>query len=175
MSWTLNAGSSPQGRDFAARNANFVFTIVGGPEDGAQIVRTVQENARASYGREAGVFTLGHCVVRETEQEARDFLHYYAEEHADWAAVDNLMRLQGLHAQSFTKEMLQMFRERFAAGHGSVPVIGNPDQVADEIERYHEAGFGGMTLSFFDYADELPFFAQEVLPRLEAKGVRAPL
>ena len=31
-----------------------------------------------------------------------------------------------------------------------------------------------MTLSFLDYAEELPYFAQEVLPRLEAKGVRLP-
>jgi alkanesulfonate monooxygenase SsuD/methylene tetrahydromethanopterin reductase-like flavin-dependent oxidoreductase (luciferase family) len=171
----LNAGSSAQGRDYAARNANFVFTIVGGPEDGAEIVRSVQLSAKDTYGREAGVFTLGHCVVRPTEKEAEDFRHYYAEEYADWDAVENLMRLQGLHAQSFTKEMLQMFRGRFAAGHGSCPIIGNPDQVADEIERFHNAGFGGMTLSFFNYADELPYFAQEVLPRLEAKGVRVPL
>lgn len=171
----LNAGSSVQGRDYAAKNANFVFTIVGGPEDGAEVVKTVQERAKVDYGRESGVFTLGHCVVRPTEKEARDFLHYYAEENADWDAVENLMRLQGLHAQSFTKEMLQMFRGRFAAGHGSCPIIGSPDQVADEIERFHNAGFGGMTLSFFNYADELPYFAQEVLPRLEAKGVRVPL
>ena len=170
----LNAGSSVQGRDYAAKNANFVFTIVGGPEDGAEVVRTVQERATVDYGRESGVFTLGHCVVRPTEKEAQDFLHYYAEENADWDAVENLMHLQGLHAQSFTKEMLQMFRGRFAAGHGSCPVIGSPDQVADEIERFHNAGFGGMTLSFFNYADELPYFAQEVLPRLEAKGVRVP-
>lgn len=34
----LNAGSSTQGRDFAARNSNVVFTVVGGPEDGAEIV-----------------------------------------------------------------------------------------------------------------------------------------
>jgi dimethylsulfone monooxygenase len=32
----LNAGSSTQGRAFAAKNANFVFTIVGGPDDGAR-------------------------------------------------------------------------------------------------------------------------------------------
>lgn len=35
-----------------------------------------------------------------------------------------------------------------------------------------KAGFAGMTLSFFDYAGELPYFAEEVIPRLEAKGVR---
>lgn len=170
----LNAGSSSQGREFAAKNADFVFTIVGGPEDGAEVVAKVKANARASYGREAGVFTLGHCVVRETEQDARDFLNYYADEQADWAAVDNLMHLQGIHAQSFTPQMLATFRGRFAAGHGSCPVVGNPDQVADEIERFAKAGFGGMTLSFFNYADELPYFAQEVLPRLESRGVRLP-
>lgn len=174
----LNAGSSKQGREFAAKNANFVFTIVGEPEDGAEVVKTVTTQATEDFHRQAGVFTLGYCVVRPTEKEANDFLHYYAEENADWDAdwdaVDNLMTLQGMHAQSFTAEMLSLFRDRFAGGHGSCPIIGTPDQVADEIERFAKAGFSGMTLSFFDYAAELPYFAEEVFPRLEAKGVRLP-
>lgn len=114
----LNAGSSKQGREFAARNANFVFTIVGGPDDGIEVVKTVTKQANDEYHRDAGVFTLGYCVVRPTEKEAKDFLHYYAEENADWGAVDNLMTLQGMHAQSFTPEMLSMFRERFAGAMG---------------------------------------------------------
>lgn len=170
----LNAGSSPQGRDFGAHNADFTFTIVGGPEDGAGIAASIKENAQARYNRSMNVFTLSHCVVRPTRKEAEEFLHYYADENADWDAVDNLMALQGLHAQSFTPEMLAMFRERFAAGHGSCPIIGTPDEVADEFARYAEAGFAGMTTAFFNYADELPYFAQEVLPRLEAKGIRIP-
>jgi FMNH2-dependent dimethyl sulfone monooxygenase len=32
----------------------------------------------------------------------------------------------------------------------------------------------GRTLSFVDYVGELEYFAQEVLPRLEALGVRQP-
>ncbi len=170
----LNAGSSGQGRTYAARNANFGFTVVGGPEDGAGVVTAIRDEAKNTFHRDMGVFTLGHVVVRPTQQEAEDFLHYYAEENADWDAVENLMALQGLHAQSFTPEMLSMFRGRFAAGHGSCPLIGDPDTVANEIARFAEAGFGGMTLAFLDYAEELPYFAQEVLPRLEAKGVRLP-
>lgn len=170
----LNAGSSEQGRDFAARNADFAFTIVAGPEDGREIVEAITTRARTQYGRETGVFTLGHAVCRPTRKEAEEFLHYYADENADWSAVDNLMALQGLHAQSFTPEMLTTFRARFAAGHGSCPLIGSPDDVADEIERFHQAGFNGMTLAFLDYAGELEYFAQEVLPRLERKGVRLP-
>lgn len=170
----LNAGSSTQGRDFAARNADFAFTVVAGPEDGRGVVVTVTTAARDRYQREMGVFTLGHVVCRPTASEAEEYLHYYAEEHADWEAVDNLMALQGLHAQSFTKEMLQTFRGRFAAGHGSCPLVGTPDMVAGEIARFAEAGFAGMTVAFVDYVGELSYFAQEVLPRLEDKGVRLP-
>lgn len=170
----LNAGSSGQGRDFAARNANFAFTVVGGPEDGAEIVQSITRDALTRYAREMGVFTLSHVVCRATRKEAEEYLHYYVDENADWEAVDNLMRLQGMFAQSFTPEMLSVFRHRFAAGHGSCPLIGSPDDVADEIERFATAGFAGMTLAFVNYAAELPFFAQEVLPRLERKGIRLP-
>lgn len=167
----LNAGSSTQGRAYAARNADFVFTIVGGPDDGAEVVRQVTAQS-AAQGRRSGVLTPTHVVCRPTRTEAQEYLHYYADEHADWDAVDNLMRLQGLHAQSFSPEMLATFRGRFAAGHGTCPLIGSPDDVADEIERYARAGFGGITMSFVDYVGELEYFAQEVMPRLVKKGLR---
>lgn len=170
----LNAGSSAQGRDFAARNSDVVFTIVGGPDDGARVVAEVKASARERYRRDVGVFTPAHVVCRDTHAEAEEFHRYYAEEHADWDAVDNLMGLQGLHAQSFTPEMLEMFRGRFAAGHGTCPLIGTPDEVAAEIKRFADAGFDGMTLSFVDYVGELDAFAAEVLPRLERLGVRRP-
>jgi alkanesulfonate monooxygenase SsuD/methylene tetrahydromethanopterin reductase-like flavin-dependent oxidoreductase (luciferase family) len=170
----LNAGSSPQGREYAAKNANFGFTIVVGPEDGAETVKQVETKAKDEFHRTVGVFTPGHVVCRPTRKEADEFLNYYAKENADWDAVDNLMRLQGLHAQSFTPELLEKFRHRFAAGHGTVPLYGTPDEVADEIERYAKARFSGMTVSFVDYIGELEYFAQEVLPRLERKGVRLP-
>jgi alkanesulfonate monooxygenase SsuD/methylene tetrahydromethanopterin reductase-like flavin-dependent oxidoreductase (luciferase family) len=170
----LNAGSSAQGRDFAARNADLGFTIVGGVEDGAPVAATMKERAASEFGRSTGVITLGNVVCRPTRAEAEEFLHDYADVNADWEAVDNLMALQGLHAQSFTPEMLATFRGRFAAGHGGCPLVGTPDDVATELARFHAAGFAGMALSFFDYAGELDFFAAEVVPRLEELGVRRP-
>lgn len=169
----INAGSSTQGRSFAARNADRAFTVVGGPEDGAEIVTAIRNEAKG-YGREVGVFTLGHVVCRPSTAEAEEFLHYYADEHADWPAVEEVMRLQGLHAQSFTPEMLRTYRHRFAAGHGSCPLIGTPDSVAAAIAEFAHAGFDGIALSFLNYTDELGYFAQEVLPRLEHEGIRTP-
>ncbi|MCP2336107.1 LLM class flavin-dependent oxidoreductase [Actinomadura rupiterrae] len=168
---TMNAGSSAQGRSFAARNADHAFTVVGGPQDGADVVKAIKADAD-SLGRSVGVFTLGHVVCRPTRAEAEDRLAYYADRHADWPAVDEVMRLQGLHAQSFTPEMLQTYRGRFAAGHGSCPLVGDPDDVAGALAGFAAAGFDGIALSFLDYADELGHFAAEVLPRLAALGVR---
>ena len=62
-----------------------------------------------------------------------------------------------------------MFRDRFAAGHGGFPLVGTPDHIADELEKLSATGVAGTTLAFVDYAKEFPFFAQEVIPRLERK------
>ena len=35
-----------------------------------------------------------------------------------------------------------------------------------------DAGFDGLALSFVNYGDELGYFAQKVLPRLEKLGIR---
>lgn len=168
----LNAGASPQGRAFAARNANHLLTPFGDFPDGADTVANVKSIAQDQYGRDVGVFTIAFVVCRPTMAEAEEYLHWYAEENADWDAVDNLMRLQGMHAQSFSKEFLASMRTRFAAGHGAYPLVGTPEDVAGLIERMADAGFAGTTFAFLNYAEELPYVVQEVLPRLEDRGVR---
>ncbi|GII87544.1 alkanesulfonate monooxygenase [Sphaerisporangium siamense] len=167
----FNAGASPQGREFAARNADFIFTPFIDLAMAAQVRARVTE-AAAAHGRTVGMLTSSHVVCRPTREEAREFYRWYSEENADWDAVDNLMALQNTHAQSFSKEMLAGYRWRFAAGHGSYPLVGTPDDVAAELEAMYGAGVGGTTLAFFDYVKELPYFADEVLPRLRKKGVR---
>ena len=158
---------------FAARNADFLFKISIDDEKEKTEVDEIRARAQ-SMGRQAGVFTLCHMVCRPTVKEAEEYYRYYADELADWGAVDNLMRLQGLHAQSFPEEALRTMRGRFAAGHGTYPLVGDPDTIVREMEKIPAAGFAGCTLSFVDYVKEFPIFAEEVLPRLERRGLRAP-
>ena len=169
----MNAGSSRQGREFAARNCDFLFTVMIDPERGREDVNTIKAYAAAEHGRALNVFTTTYVVCRPTRREAEEYHRHYAIEHADHAGVERLMSLQGLHAQSFPQDMLDTLRTRFAGGHGVYPLIGDPDTIADEIQRIHAAGFAGATLAFVDYLAELPYFAQEVLPRLAARGLRA--
>ncbi len=169
----MNAAASDEGRAFAVRNVDFLFTLLFDVEKDAATVKKVVEAGRAE-GRNVQVFTTTHCVCRPTTKEAQEYYDYYAGEMEDADGVERLMELQGLHAKSFPPETFTMFRKRFAGGHGTYPVVGSPDDVADELERIANAGFAGCTLSFVDYAGELEYFAAEVLPRLERKGLRLP-
>lgn len=170
----MNAGSSKAGRNFAARNADFLFTVLIDPEKGKKDVQDIRAMA-AGYNREIGIFTTTYVVCRPTMKEAEEYHHYYVDEMADWEAVDRLMELQGLHAQSFPPEAFKLYRNRFAGGHGVFPIVGDPDYVAGQLARVQEAGFSGTTLSFVNYVDEFPFFRDEVLPRLERQGLRQPV
>ncbi len=166
----INAAGSPQGRAFAVKNANFLFTSVVDLDRSKEEVAELKTRARA-YGREVGVLTFAHVVCRPTESEAKDYARYVIE-NADWDAVDNLMRLQLAHAMSFPHDLLMKIRELFALGPGGFPLIGTPDQVAEGILKLHAAGLAGTTLSFMDYIKEFPYFAAEVLPRLARAGIR---
>ena len=170
----INAAASEEGRNFAMCNADFLFTPVFAFEQARDTVQDISTRA-ASVSRQVDVLTFCTVVCRPTQQEAEDYLNWYADENADWEAVDNLMTLQGLHAQSFTPEALGMFRDRFAAGHGGFPMVGTPDTIADLLEQLSATGVAGTALAFVDYAKEFPYFRQEVLPRLERKGLRQPV
>lgn len=169
----FNAAGSGEGREFAVRNADFLFTPA------IDLARSVEEigalkAAAAKQGRDVKVMTFSTVVCRPTEAEAREYLDYYVKDNADWAAVDNLIKLMFENAQSFPHDLLASIRDRMAAGHGGFPLVGTPAQVADGIASLAQAGFGGTTLAFVDYAEEFPYFRDNVLPLLEARGLRTP-
>jgi alkanesulfonate monooxygenase SsuD/methylene tetrahydromethanopterin reductase-like flavin-dependent oxidoreductase (luciferase family) len=169
----VNAAGSGQGRDFAVRNADFLFTPT------IDLVRSTAEVAdlhakAAANGSDVDVLTFSHIVCRPTEREAREYVAHFTGKAFDTAALDNLMRLQFAHAQSFPHDLLAQIRDGMGMGHGGFPLVGTPEQVADGIIALHRAGFGGTTLSFVDYVEEFPYFRDTVLPILEAAGVRQP-
>jgi alkanesulfonate monooxygenase SsuD/methylene tetrahydromethanopterin reductase-like flavin-dependent oxidoreductase (luciferase family) len=170
----LSAASSQEGRAFAVKNADFLFTVLTDLGQGAKDVAAVKAQAAAA-DRNVGVFTTSYVVCRPTDAEARDYHHYYADTHAKWDEVDRFMELQNVNSQSFPPEAFKLFRGRFAGGNGVYPIIGSPDTVAEILANISEAGFDGTTVAFVNYNAELPYFRDEVLPRLERKGLRLPV
>ena len=171
----MNAGFSEAGRDFASRNCDFLFTTFVDHDQGRKDVAEIKRATKQKYNLSIDLLTVAYVICRPTTKEAQAFHDYYAAEVADGEATDRLIELQGLHAKSFPPDFdFQAFRQRFAGGHGSYPIIGTPDEVAAEIARLSEDGYSGMAFSLVDYLAELPYLGEELIPRLEALRLREP-
>lgn len=168
----FNAAASAEGRDFALRNSDFLLTSLVDLDKARREVAELKTVARAQHGRDVDVFGVSYVVCRPTMREAEEYHRHYAEDHADAPAVDRLMDLMGRHAKSFTPEELTAHRVRFAGGHGTFPLIGDPDHVAAMLGRISDTGLAGTTVCFVDYTTEFRYFRDEVLPRLERAGLR---
>jgi dimethylsulfone monooxygenase len=169
----MNAGSSPTGQAFAIRNCEAFFLQASRDSLGetAQRVAAVQQRAKDS-GRNIGCYTVGVITCRPTRKEAEEYYHYSIVEHADWSAVDGILALKNISPQTVPMEDYLLKRNQYAQGMGGLPIVGDPDFVAKQIADLSQAGLTGIGVSLVNYAQELPFFCDEVLPRLVRAGVR---
>ena len=113
---------------------------------------------------------------RPTQKEADDYVQYVVD-HADWGAIGYLAEMHAREGRPRPdpQGLIHSGRnpiERRALARGSYCVIGDPDTVTREIVRLRSAGLDGLAINFVDYLKELPYFAAEVLPRLERLGLR---
>jgi dimethylsulfone monooxygenase len=172
----MNAGSSTAGQAFALRNCDAFFVATAGSrksvEANAQKVAEIKSQAQ-TLGREIEVYTVGQVICRPSQQEAEDYYRHAIIENADWGAIDGMLANKSITPQTIPPEEYIKKREYFAShAIGGYPFVGTPDRVADELESISRAGVRGIALSFVNYLDELPYFCDEVLPRLARVGVR---
>lgn len=166
----INAGNSPAGIEFSAREVDFNFASISTLEEGAKYAELVRRKARESYQRDIGVMTYGLIVCRDTEKEARRVYDYILEK-ADWEAADNIMAALGIESQSFS-EQIRLYKERFVAGWGGWPVVGSPEQVTEKLLELSDIGMDGMAMGFLDYYEEMEHFGEAVMPLLKQAGLR---
>ena len=118
------------------------------------------------------VYSVGVVTCRPTASEAEEFHRHCIIDSADWDAVDNILAMKQVNRDNTSAEEYEKLRHKAAHGLGGIPIVGDPDHVASELARFAGAGLRGIGISFVNYALELPFFCDEVLPRLEHMGLR---
>ena len=172
----MNAGASPVGRAFAVKNCDafFMQSSRTSVDETAQRVAGVKAEA-AALGRSLGVFTVGVIMCRPTMKEAEEYHHHVVVDQADWAAVDHMLGLRKITPQTIPLDEFMRQRAQMAHGNSGVPIVGDPDHIAEQLIGLSRAGLTGIAVSLVNYADELPYFAAEVLPRLERAGLRVPV
>jgi len=170
----VSAGSSDRGRDFAARNSDMMFTgIRTAVDEIADDIAPLKAQAK-SHGRHIGMFTNCYVVCRPTRKEAEEYHDYYALEMADAGAVDTLVARRSRRGRfdDLPEDMRRNLRQRAGGGNGAYPIIGDADDVASMLIRLHAAGIDAFAMGFANYTEHLPYFRDEVLPRLADAGVR---
>jgi alkanesulfonate monooxygenase SsuD/methylene tetrahydromethanopterin reductase-like flavin-dependent oxidoreductase (luciferase family) len=172
----MNAGSSEVGQAFAVRNCDAFFVATQGSRkslagNAAKVAEV--KAAAASHGREIEMFTVGQVICRPTQKEADDYYQHAIIENADWGAIDGMLANKSITPQTIPPDEYYKKRAYFAShAVGGYPFVGTPDKVAEELATISQAGVRGIGVSFVNYLDEVPYFVDEVLPRLELAGVR---
>ena len=172
----MNAGSSPAGRQFAIRHSDMHFDGIHTPEASVERIAETKRLAR-EQGRNIQLWTPLGVVCRPTQKEAEDYVQHVVD-HGDWGAIGHLADLHASDARTRTDAEGILRRrgtgpiERRVLARGAYCVIGDADTVARELSRLQAVGFDGLALNFVNYLDELPYFAQEVLPRLVQDKLR---
>lgn len=178
----LNAGASGVGQEYAVRNSNAFFTSIKSSTFDeatgvvtpdlpvvAEIVRSVRTRA-AELGREIGIYTNAQIICRPTQKEALDYYRYALEENADWTAIDNEIHVRtGIEPDPNSPAHQERRRRQIR----QFPLIGDPDYVTGLLVALSELGFDGVGMTMINYLDELPYICDEVLPRLQAAGLRS--
>ncbi len=167
----VSAGTSARGREFALRNADMLFNVFYDLDTMRSDNAELRAQARRR-GRDVGLFTNVGVVCRPTRREAEEYHHHYAVEHADREACRVMMAERGLDRPDVPEEARRRFLLRAAAANGGMPVIGDPDDVAGRLAEIAEAGCDAVAMGLPNYLDDLPVFVEEVLPRLERRGLR---
>jgi dimethylsulfone monooxygenase len=183
----MSAAQSGDGQVFAARSADILFTSLQSIDVARETVERLTALA-ATWGQRPEVYVQTQFVCRPTRTEAEEYAHYYAVEMADPDAIDYFARQRASTMSRSTKEggtsadralaaALAGARPRHFPGMfpGMYPIVGTPDDVVAELEKIASIGVAGSTLVFLNYLKELPYFMQEVFPRLERKGLRNKL
>ena len=188
------AGASDRGRVFAAEHAECVF--VNGSTRAN--VRRIMTDLRARAAPRPMLGFVGASVVTgRTEAEARDrledyrrhasvegalahagsslgidFARYGMDEPIDasntQAVRSNLEAITAALGPGWTRRKLI---DRFVLGSRQPPIVGSPEQVADEMMRWvEEADVDGFNLSRTVMPECLEAFIELVVPVLQARG-----
>jgi alkanesulfonate monooxygenase len=135
----------------------------------------------AKFGRTLKYGFRCHMIVRETEQEARDYAtRLLSKLDADTGAA---IRAKSLDAQTagvarqaelraaagedgYIEENLWTGIGRARSGCGAA-IVGNPDQVLAKLRAYQAEGIEAFILSGYPHLTECDLFARYVMPHLQ--------
>lgn len=165
----FQGGSSRAARDMAAQVSDWYFTNGNSVEGIRRQVEDIQHKAQ-SHQRRVKIGVNGFVIARDTEAAAHQQLQDILDQ-ADPAAVQGFHHevqnagnaspeKEGNWAQSTLDDLVQ-YNDGFKTN-----LIGTPQQIAERIIDYKNAGVDLMLLGFLHFQEEVDYFGREIIPRV---------
>ena len=173
-------GYSPDGVDLCAEHCD-VYLMWPETEKKLQELMNNMTNKALEYDRTVQFGLRVHVIVRETEQEARDYaknllskldldlgkdIRNRAQDSASLGVARQAMLREEADNQHYVEPHLWTGIGLARSGCGAA-IVGDPDQVLAKLERYMEMGIRSFILSGYPHQQECELFAKHVLPRLK--------
>ena len=196
----FQAGSSGRGQKFAMKHADVVFSIQPQADAMAKFMNKLRETSAAEGRAEPPKVMFGlQCVLGGTEEEALRRQKEMIERVPIDAALSRMSGTLGLdfstmpldsrladNSTQASKGMLAALANstgdgnatvrdvaiKFGASTGMPQIVGTPEQVADRMEAlWRSGGCAGFNLTPTTNLKSVEDFVEEVVPRLQAKGI----
>jgi pyrimidine oxygenase len=160
------AGVSPRGMQFTLEQMDAIFLTGRDNNDLAATSRAVKARS-AAFGRTIKTYTMMTIVFGETDAAARGRAEYFAEG-LDEEALRGMMRAYGFLDAEIGAE--NAFVASARSSFMTPRLIGAPQTIADQaIDLIDGAELDGLMLIFPSYIEDMPIFAEQVLPQIRAR------
>ncbi len=173
-------GYSPPALELCGQHCDVYLMWPEPKEQIAERMKAVNEVAE-KYGRTLDYGLRVHVIVRETEQEARDYAEHLVAKLDD--ELGQLIRERALDSgslgvshQARARELADQFGYverhlwtgigRARSGCGAA-IVGSADQVLSEIEEYRKMGIRAFIFSGYPHLEECRHFGRLVMPGLK--------
>lgn len=194
------AGSSKAGRAFAAQNAEGTFIVCLNPEGARKLIAETSDLLTAA-GRDPSdlLYIQGlSFVVGSTEEEAwrksREIDEYVSHDGllahlsrdlgVDLGALDPDRPIDELKPETIqgVQGVIRFFEEGNPGKRPTVRdlgstyayntrIVGTPEKIADELQRWRDAGVGGVNVIYQTTPGSFVDFIDQVIPVLQERGL----
>ena len=173
-------GYSPSALDLCAEHCD-VYLMWPETEDNLKSLMKTMSDKAAKFNRKIDFGLRVHVVVRDTEEEAREYANSIISKLEIEKGTE--IRERALDSKSLgvsrQKKMRDLSKKdgyiepnlwtgigKGRSGCGAA-IVGNPDQVIYKLNKYMEMGIRSFILSGYPHKEECKIFAKLVLPKLK--------
>ncbi|TDZ35064.1 FMNH(2)-dependent dimethylsulfone monooxygenase [Colletotrichum spinosum] len=176
----INATGSPAGIEFAAQYSDFIFVTSPGTANIESALETLPAHiasireAVTAKGRSVKILINPIIVSRDTPEEAWEYANNIVKGIEVHTGTNKFGTANGnydsdAHAWRGRKDAKD--KKGLNLG-GNIEIIGSPEQVVEQLDALHKVGIDGVVANFYDFAPDLEYFGNKILPLIKEAGLR---